>query len=106
MSEHYSLIAGPGRFTRPPPASLLFYKATPQISKGKKTQEMPDDYSPVTDWYRGLVRLFTFAVGLGSGVAALHFGIDFPGQPAASVGTLALASDVAFGVLVLHSKRK
>jgi hypothetical protein len=66
---------------------------------------MPNDYSPATDWYRGLVRLFTFAVGLGSGGAALHLWIAFPGQPTASAGIFALASAVAFGVLVLDSKR-
>jgi hypothetical protein len=106
MTEHHSLVTGPGRLRRAPPALFRFSdKATPRICKGERTQELPNDYSPATDWYRGLVRLFTFAVGLGSGIAALHLGIDFPGQPVASVGILAVASAIAFGVLVLDSKR-
>jgi hypothetical protein len=50
--------------------------------------------------YAGLIRICTFAVALGSGIECLK---EDQSQPIAS-GIFALASAVAFGVLVLDSK--
>jgi hypothetical protein len=65
-----------------------------------------DDNGAPSDFYAGLVRACTFAVGMGSAVAAIRVGIDsHPSQPIAA-GILSLASAVAFGFLVLDSKRR